>query len=188
MDLSGLEKRIKEREVEIRSSAEKLKLLKDLEKYDGLDKIVYFQKLLDVLEEKNKNYKSINLLSGFSKLDSMTKGFKEGQMIVISGPTGQCKSTLVRNLIERFEKQSTISSLFSFENPANEVAYKFGEKVANPMEMYLGDIYTVAANLAKVPAISVPIGFNFETGMPIGIQLIGKWGQEKTLLDFAKNI
>ena len=67
-------------------------------------------------------------------------------------------------------------------------AYKFGEKAANPLEMYLGDIYTVAANLAKVPAMSVPIGFNFETGMPIGIQLIGKWGQGKALLDFAKHI
>ena len=155
MDLSGLEKRIKEREVEIRSSADKLKLLKDLEKYDGLDKIVYFQKLLDVLEEKNKNYKSINLLSGFSKLDSMTKGFKEGQMIVISGPTGQGKSTLVRNLIERFEKQSTISSLFSFENPANEVAYKFGENIPKftvPMALKSGNLIWLKTRILEAVA------------------------------------
>jgi aspartyl-tRNA(Asn)/glutamyl-tRNA(Gln) amidotransferase subunit A len=52
------------------------------------------------------------------------------------------------------------------------------------MKMYLGDIYTVAVNLAGLPAMSVPVGKD-SRGLPIGIQLIGNSFQEKTLLRAA---
>jgi len=52
-------------------------------------------------------------------------------------------------------------------------AYRIGEKVADPLSMYLGDIYTVTANLAGIPGISVPAGMS-DAGLPIGLQLLGR--------------
>ncbi len=63
-------------------------------------------------------------------------------------------------------------------------AFKIGERVSDPLAMYLSDIYTVSANLAGVPAISVPCGVSSE-GLPIGMQLIGNFWSEATLLNLA---
>jgi len=60
-------------------------------------------------------------------------------------------------------------------------AFKFGEKVDDPLAMYLNDIYTVTANLAGVPGISVPCGLSSE-GLPIGMQLLGPYWSEANLL------
>ncbi|HJZ82467.1 MAG TPA: amidase family protein, partial [Pyrinomonadaceae bacterium] len=60
-------------------------------------------------------------------------------------------------------------------------AFKFGEKVNDPLAMYLNDIYTVTANLAGVPGISVPCGISAE-GLPIGLQLLGPHWSEANLL------
>jgi len=63
-------------------------------------------------------------------------------------------------------------------------AFKIGEKVDNPLAMYLSDIYTISVNLAGVPAVSVPCGFNGE-GLPIGLQIITKPFAEETLFRVA---
>lgn len=63
---------------------------------------------------------------------------------------------------------------------APTVAYKLGEKSENPLEMYMGDAYSVPVNIAGVPAISVPCGKG-EDSMPIGAQLIGPAFSEKML-------
>lgn len=63
-------------------------------------------------------------------------------------------------------------------------AFKFGEHATDPIAMYLADIYTVSANLAGVPAISIPCGFD-ELGLPIGLQLQAKRFDESTLLQAA---
>ncbi len=60
-------------------------------------------------------------------------------------------------------------------------AFKFGEKVDDPLAMYLNDIYTVTANLAGVPGVSVPCGLSSE-GLPLGMQLLGPNWSEATLL------
>jgi aspartyl-tRNA(Asn)/glutamyl-tRNA(Gln) amidotransferase subunit A len=62
-------------------------------------------------------------------------------------------------------------------------AFRFGEKSADPITMYLEDIYTIAANLAGVPALSMPGGL--VDGLPVGIQLIGNHLQEERLLNVA---
>ena len=64
------------------------------------------------------------------------------------------------------------------------VAFKIGEKTDDPMAMYLNDIYTVSANLAGVPGISVPCDLSSE-GLPIGLQLIGDFWSEELLLNLA---
>jgi len=63
-------------------------------------------------------------------------------------------------------------------------AFKFGEKVDDPLAMYLNDIYTVTANLAGVPGISVPCALSSD-GLPIGLQLLGPHWSEADLLRLA---
>ena len=63
-------------------------------------------------------------------------------------------------------------------------AFKSGEKTADPVEMYLQDIFTIPANLAGLPALSIPCGEH--EGLPLGLQLVGNSLQESTLLQFAQ--
>jgi aspartyl-tRNA(Asn)/glutamyl-tRNA(Gln) amidotransferase subunit A len=67
---------------------------------------------------------------------------------------------------------------------APTVAYKLGEKTADPVQMYLGDVYTTLVNLAGLPALSLPCGFG-EGGLPVGLQLIGGAFSEARLLNVA---
>jgi len=64
---------------------------------------------------------------------------------------------------------------------APTTAYKIGEKADNPLEMYLGDIYTASVNIAGLPGLVVPCGFD-GNNLPIGLQLIGKPFDESMLL------
>lgn len=67
---------------------------------------------------------------------------------------------------------------------APTTAFHLGEKTADPLTMYLSDIFTIAVNLAGLPGLSVPCGFD-ESGLPISLQLIGKPFGEDTLLQAA---
>jgi aspartyl-tRNA(Asn)/glutamyl-tRNA(Gln) amidotransferase subunit A len=67
---------------------------------------------------------------------------------------------------------------------APTTAFKNGEKTQDPLQMYLSDIYTISTNLAGLPAISLPCGFDGD-GMPIGLQLIGNHFDESTVLRAA---
>ncbi|MBX7169605.1 MAG: Asp-tRNA(Asn)/Glu-tRNA(Gln) amidotransferase subunit GatA [Pyrinomonadaceae bacterium] len=94
------------------------------------------------------------------------------------------KAQKVRNLIRQdyinaFEKCDVILTPTS-----PTTAFKIGEKSDDPISMYLSDIYTVSANLAAIPGISVPCGLSNE-GLPIGLQLVGKHWAESTLLNMA---
>ncbi|WP_029889932.1 Asp-tRNA(Asn)/Glu-tRNA(Gln) amidotransferase subunit GatA [Polycyclovorans algicola] len=64
-----------------------------------------------------------------------------------------------------------------------DVAFRFGEKTDDPVAMYLNDIYTIAANLAGIPAMSLPAGFS--DGLPVGMQLMGNYFSEARLLSVA---
>jgi aspartyl-tRNA(Asn)/glutamyl-tRNA(Gln) amidotransferase subunit A len=66
-------------------------------------------------------------------------------------------------------------------------AFKIGEKTEDPIAMYLADIYTVLANLAGVPAISVPLR-RHSNGMPFGVQIITKQFDEANLLNIADHV
>jgi aspartyl-tRNA(Asn)/glutamyl-tRNA(Gln) amidotransferase subunit A len=94
------------------------------------------------------------------------------------------KAQKVRTLLKQdyaraFEKCDAILTPTS-----PSVAFKIGEKTDDPLAMYLNDIYTVSANLAGVPGISVPCGITGE-GLPIGLQLIGNFWSEGLLLNLA---
>ena len=62
-------------------------------------------------------------------------------------------------------------------------AFRLGEKKDDPVAMYLADIYTIAVNLAGIPGMSIPCGF--DGGLPVGMQLIGNYFSEAKLLNVA---
>ncbi len=62
-------------------------------------------------------------------------------------------------------------------------AFKLGERAADPLQMYLSDVYTIAVNLAGVPGMSIPAGF--ARGMPVGLQIVGDYFAEGRLLNVA---
>ena len=62
-------------------------------------------------------------------------------------------------------------------------AFKIGEKMNDPIAMYLSDVYTVSTNLAGLPAMSIPMGFKDK--MPLGLQIIGKHFDEKNILKLS---
>ena len=97
------------------------------------------------------------------------------------------KAQRVRRLIkEDFERAFEEVDLIAGPTTPTP-AFRFGEKAASPLEMYLADIYTVAVNLAGVPALSVPSGVvtREDKKLPVGLQLIGKWFDESSLLSTA---
>ncbi len=63
-------------------------------------------------------------------------------------------------------------------------AFRLGEKAADPVQMYLSDIYTIAVNLAGLPGVSVPCGFDGQ-GLPVGLQIIGNYFSEARMLNVA---
>jgi aspartyl-tRNA(Asn)/glutamyl-tRNA(Gln) amidotransferase subunit A len=79
------------------------------------------------------------------------------------------------------EAFKTVDAIVTPTSPS--VAFKLGEKSKNPLEMYLSDIFTISANLAGVPALSVPCGF--AENLPVGLQFIGKPFDEGTLFRAA---
>jgi aspartyl-tRNA(Asn)/glutamyl-tRNA(Gln) amidotransferase subunit A len=91
------------------------------------------------------------------------------------------RALLKRDYVSAFEKCDAILTPTS-----PSVAFKLGERSSDPLAMYLSDIYTVSANLAGVPAISVPCGLSSE-GLPIGTQLVGNFWSEDVLLNLAHN-
>ena len=95
------------------------------------------------------------------------------------------KASKVRNLIKNdFEDAfKNVDCIISPTSPSP--AFKIGEKVTDPLEMYLSDIYTIPANLVGIPGISIPCGFT-STGLPIGMQIMGKHFEEEKILMIAK--
>ena len=93
------------------------------------------------------------------------------------------KAQKVRTLISR-EFQKVFQRVDALVTPTSPtVAFPLGEKLDDPVQMYLSDVYTVPVNVAGLPAISVPCGFS--EGLPVGMQLIGPHLSEAKLLRTA---
>ena len=90
------------------------------------------------------------------------------------------KAAKVRTLIKQdFEK--AFASVDVIVGPVSPTtAWNLGEKVDDPLKMYLADIYTISANLAGIPGLSLPCGFS--GGLPVGLQVLGKQWDEETIL------
>lgn len=93
------------------------------------------------------------------------------------------KAQKIRRLISDDFKRafSEVDVIMGPTSPS--VAFRFGEKSADPIAMYLSDIYTIAVNLAGLPGMSIPVGFSNK--LPVGMQIIGNYFSEKRLLNVA---
>ena len=86
-----------------------------------------------------------------------------------------------RRIVEDFEQAfTTVDAILTPTAPS--AAFRIGEKMDDPVAMYLNDVFTVPSSLAGLPAISVPAGLSAE-GLPLGLQVIGKPWDEETVLD-----
>ncbi|MFN4112244.1 MAG: amidase family protein, partial [Ignavibacteria bacterium] len=94
------------------------------------------------------------------------------------------KAQKVRRLIQNdfIEAFKSVDLIISPTTPTT--AFKIGEKTDDPLSMYLSDIYTTSANLAGIPAINVPVGFD-SRGLPIGIQFISNFFKEELLFQVS---
>ena len=97
------------------------------------------------------------------------------------------KAQKVRRLIKEYTDNLLETYDFIVCPTTPTTAYKLGEKTADPIQMYLGDLFTVQANVVGLPAISIPNGVD-KDGLPIGFQIMGGAFKEAELLDFAKSI
>ena len=97
------------------------------------------------------------------------------------------KAQKVRRLIKGFTDNLLTEYDFLVCPTTPTTAYKVGEKTADPIQMYLGDLFTVQANVVGLPAISIPNGVDDE-GLPISFQIMAGAFQEAELLAFASNM
>jgi aspartyl-tRNA(Asn)/glutamyl-tRNA(Gln) amidotransferase subunit A len=95
------------------------------------------------------------------------------------GKASQVRTLIVEDFKNAFETCDVIAC-----PTAPTPAFRIGEKIDDPLTMYLSDIFTISANLAGVPAMSVPCGFS-ASGLPIGLQLMGKHFDEELLFRVA---
>jgi len=95
------------------------------------------------------------------------------------------KAQAVRTLIKRDFDQAfeEVDLLVTPVTPTP--AFQLGEKIEDPLQMYLSDLYTISASLAGIPAISIPSGFS-QKGLPIGLQIMGRPFEEETVLRAAR--
>lgn len=94
------------------------------------------------------------------------------------------KAAKVRTLIKQdFEKAFTSCDVIV--GPVSPtVAWNLGEKIDDPLKMYLSDAYTIPASMAGIPGLSVPCGF--VDGLPVGLQILGRYMDEETILNVGE--
>lgn len=97
------------------------------------------------------------------------------------------KAQKVRRLIKKDfdEAFATVDLIFMPTTPTT--AFKLGEKINDPLQMYLNDIFTTSVNLAGIPAISLPVGSD-DSGLPIGLQILANQFEEEKLFQLARAI
>jgi len=94
------------------------------------------------------------------------------------------KAQKVRTLIRRDFERAFATQDVLVTPTAPTTAFRIGEKTSDPLQMYLSDIFTISINLAGLPGLSLPCGFDKE-GLPIGLQIVGRPFEEETVLKAA---
>ncbi|MDP2910610.1 MAG: amidase family protein, partial [bacterium] len=152
----------------------------NLARYDGIE--------YGLSESENKNLLDVYLETrgeGFGK--EVKRRIMLGTYALSVGyyDAYYLKAQKVRTLIKRdFENAfKKVDAIFTPTSPFP--AFKIGEKIADPLSMYLSDIFTVSANLAGLPALSLPVGFT-EADLPVGLQIIGKPFEDNKILEISK--
>ncbi len=150
----------------------------NLSRYDGI-RFGYRAEGADDIESLYKRTRS----EGFG--DEVKRRIMTGTYVLSAGyyDAYYLKAQKVRQLISN-DLAACFAEVDIIAGPTTPTpAFRLGEKVDDPVQMYLNDIYTVSANLAGLPGISVPCGI--VDGLPVGLQLIGSLFDEAGVLNFA---
>ena len=151
----------------------------NLERFDGI-KYGYRTKEYEGLHSMYKKTRS----EGFGP--EVKRRIMLGSFVLSSGyyDAYYLKALRTKALIKKAFDHAFASYDMILGPVAPTTAPKLGMSLSDPMKMYLGDIYTISANLAGLPAISIPCGFDL-AGLPIGLQLTGDCFMEKKLIQAA---
>ena len=151
----------------------------NLSRYDGV-KFGY----------RSKDAKTMNDLYSMSRNEGFGLEVKRrimlGSFVLSSGhyDAYYSKASLVRSMIKSSYENIFRSCDLIFSPVAPGTAFKLGENIDDPLKRYMGDLYTVSANLAGLPAASIPCGFD-EQGLPVGLQLIANAFEERKIISAA---
>jgi aspartyl-tRNA(Asn)/glutamyl-tRNA(Gln) amidotransferase subunit A len=152
----------------------------NLARYDG---IRYGQRASGAKDLKELYYRSRS--EGFG--EEVKRRIMVGSFVLSTGyyDAYYLRAQKVRTLIKRDFDEAFGTQCDLIACPVSPTtAFALGEKVADPISMYLNDVFTIPVNLAGLPGMSVPCGFD-SAGLPIGLQLIGKPWDEQTLFEVA---
>ena len=151
----------------------------NLSRYDGV-KYGYRTEQYEVLHNMYKKSRS----EGFGP--EVKRRIMLGSFVLSSGyyDAYYLKALRTKALIKEAFNRAFESYDVILSPAAPTTAPKIGESLCDPIKMYLGDIYTISVNLAGLPAMTVPCGED-ESGLPIGLQLIGDCFQEKKIIQAA---
>ncbi|SMO62045.1 Asp-tRNA(Asn)/Glu-tRNA(Gln) amidotransferase subunit GatA [Solitalea koreensis] len=154
----------------------------NLARYDG----VHFGYLSPNANDLERTYKK-SRTEGFGL--EVKRRIMLGAFVLSAGyyDAYYAKAQKVRRLIRDNLNDILTNYDFILLPNAPTTAWKLGEKMEDPVVMYLADIFTVQASLAGLPAISIPVG-DHSNGLPIGLQLIGRKFEEENLLAFSKTL
>jgi aspartyl-tRNA(Asn)/glutamyl-tRNA(Gln) amidotransferase subunit A len=156
----------------------------NLSRYDGIRYGYRTQEMVSDLAQFYKQSRS----EGFGK--EVKRRIMLGTFVLSAGYHDAyfTRAQKVRSLLTK--KLSLIFKEFDFilSPTTPSTAFLFGEKITDPVSMYLADIYTVIANLAGIPAISVPLFTHPKNGMPFGMQVMAKRFNEVLLLRFSDQL
>jgi aspartyl-tRNA(Asn)/glutamyl-tRNA(Gln) amidotransferase subunit A len=155
----------------------------NLSRYDG---VKFGYRTEEFVEDLNTLYKKTRS-SGFGK--EVKKRIMLGTFVLSTGyyEAYFSKAQKVRQLIARNTKEIFSTHDLIIMPTVPSTAFKFGEKSNDAVEMFLGDLYTVYANLAGIAGISLPL-FHHSNGMPFGLQVMSDRLEETQLLQFAHQI
>jgi aspartyl-tRNA(Asn)/glutamyl-tRNA(Gln) amidotransferase subunit A len=153
----------------------------NLARYDGVKYGYRFPEAKDLLDMYRRTRST-----GFGpevkrRIMIGTYALSSGYYDAYYGRAMRVRTLIKRDYDQAFEK---VDALLGPVSPTP--AFKIGEKVSDPLSMYLSDIYTVTANLAGIPALSLPCGFT-RTGLPVGMQILANQFQEGALLRLAES-
>ncbi|MFI3202601.1 MAG: Asp-tRNA(Asn)/Glu-tRNA(Gln) amidotransferase subunit GatA, partial [Eubacteriales bacterium] len=151
----------------------------NLERFDGI-KYGYRTKEFEGIHELYKKTRS----EGFGS--EVKRRIMLGSFVLSAGyyDAYYLKALRVKALIKKAFDEAFTKYDCIVGPVAPTTAMKLGESLSDPMKMYLGDIYTISANLAGLPGMSVPCGVD-EVGLPIGLQILGDCYQEKKIIQVA---
>ena len=158
MNTEKINKELEQQDKEIKQSQEQLKRIQELAEYEGYDRVVLMQERADEIEKERGTVRSFNAKSGLRELDEVTEGFRPGNLIVLSGPTKNGKSSFCRYLTKRFSFDGNKVLWFPYEETHEEMVRHYSDIA----DFYVPRIMT-SGNLDWVEARILEAKVKYET-------------------------